>query len=123
MDVADLEAGVEVGSGGEVAGDADRGFAEVDAGHVRTRPSPRQGVQSEVALKMEQRAACDRAQFVGLEVAEPTRALEESRHVVQVAPGMDRNPLVPHGAIGLEMFRIHRLPKVPVTLGDVETSG
>jgi hypothetical protein len=84
---------------GEPARRLDRRPREVQPGDARAATRPRQRVEPEVALRMDERDSVHVAHFVKLEGAQRRCAGEEPGHVVEVAGDVDRDTLVPHGAI------------------------
>ena len=86
--------------GRQLAGQADRGRREVGAGDRRPEPRPRQGVDAEVALQVEERPAVDVADRLDLVVAQPDATLAEAGQVVEVAVLVDRRPRLPERLVG-----------------------
>ncbi len=64
------EARLQPGLGRQRPGEHDRPFREVHPGHARATPRPRERVQAEVALEVQQVLAVDVAYLVDHEVAQ-----------------------------------------------------
>ncbi len=87
---------------GEPCGELDRRGRDVGAGNDRAEPRPRQGVDPEVALQVEQRLAGDITDQLDLVGSKAHAARPECREVVEVARGVDRRPGIPKRSIGFE---------------------
>src|SRR2546425_8633734 len=82
--------------------------AEIGAGHLRPETSPRQRVDPEMALEMEQLEPVDRPYFVDLVGLQPDAAALEPLEVVEGRGLVDPRPLVPQLVIGADrLMRIY----------------
>ena len=107
------EARVEPEVRRQLARERDRGRREVDAGDLRAEPRPRQRVEPEMALQVEQRLAGHVAEGRDLVGLDPDAALAEAGDVVEVALGVQLRPRVPQALVGgerrLEVDRVSHL--------------
>jgi len=76
--------GLQLQLDGEGARELQGPFGEVHAGDVRPQPGPRQGVQAEVALQVEEVLPGHRSDLLELEVVQMRPAGLEPLQVVQV---------------------------------------
>jgi hypothetical protein len=120
MDVAHLEAGGDPGGRRGGAGGSDGGRREVEAGHRCALAGPRERVEPEVALEVDEPSTGHVAELVDLEVPQRGRGgvEEEPIEVVEVAGGMDRDPLLPPGAVPFLPRFIH-----PASLSPASSAG
>ena len=107
IDIADFKRGSDVRSLRDFSGGANGRFTEVDTSDDGAPSGPRKGVESEVALKMEEGLAVDRADFVRFKFAESALAVQEAGDVVEVARDVNVDTVVPHGTIGVKVFFVH----------------
>jgi hypothetical protein len=87
---------------GQSPGQVDRGFGEVEPDDTGGAvPGPGQRVESDVALEVQQGAVADLAHLGELEVAQGLLTGPEGVEVVEITRDVQRDPLVPVGAVGL----------------------
>src|ERR671922_2044303 len=89
------EPGVDADLLGELPSMADGPLAEVRAGHSGPETGPRQGVDAEVTLEVEEVLARDVPHLADLVVADPDVSATEPLHVVEVGADVEVRPLVP----------------------------
>ena len=90
----------------------DRGLREVEAHHVRAQLRERQAAAAEVALQMEHAQPLDRPELGRLDRVQPAAPGAQRIELIARRAQMDRDPLVPVGAIGGPprlVRRAHRL--------------
>ena len=99
--------------GGELAGEPDRRRGEVDSRDACAQPSPRQRVEAEVALEVEQALALDVADRGDLIRPDAHAPFAEAGHVVELALRVHLRPRVPEALVrgegSLEVLRLAHL--------------
>lgn len=90
---------METGFRRERVGGFDAGRGEVEADDRCAAACPGKRVEAEVALEVGEALAGDIADLLDLKRAERARPGPEALDVVEVAGGMDPDPLVPPGAV------------------------
>src|SRR5207302_7586109 len=93
--------------GSERTGLFDGGRREISARYVSAEPRPTKSVEAEMALKVEQIPALDWTDFVQFICAKFIEAPLEGLDLIEVGSVINWGPLVPQGAISLEIL-LHR---------------
>jgi hypothetical protein len=99
IDVGGDKPAVEVGVRREGVGGFDPGGGEVEADDRRAAARPGERVEAEVALEVDKALARDVADLLDRERVQRAPSGPEALDVVEAAGGMDRDALVPPGAI------------------------
>jgi hypothetical protein len=99
VDVGGDEAGIEIRLLRKRVRRVDRGLREVEADYRGAAPRPREAVEPEVALQVDEPLARDVADLLDLERPQRRAARAEPLDVVEVARDVDRNALVPPRAV------------------------
>ena len=98
------ERGVDAELGRDPGRELDGPLGEVDARDLRTQAGPRERIDPEVALEVQQGLASDRADLLDLVVTNPDAAPLEFLEVVEGASGIDLGPLVPQRSVRREVL-------------------
>ena len=106
--LATSNVGVEAGARGQLAGGEDRRLAEVDADDAGAEARPAEGVHAEVALEVDEVEAGDVAGLLDLVPTKWRATCQKAVDAVEVGGDVDRDALVPPGAVELEPGVVHR---------------
>jgi hypothetical protein len=92
----------------------DRRAREIEPDHLGAALRQRQAVAAEVALQMQDAQPRDRAELGLLDRTQPVMPGAQRRDVVERRPQMDRDPLVPVGAVDVAPVLVrHGHPQAP----------
>ncbi len=100
-DVAHHPVRLEARARGQLGRRLHRGRGEVQSGDLRAQARPRQRVEAEVALQVHERQTVHVAELLWLERPQRRGTGQEAVDVVEVAPRVDRDALVPERPVEL----------------------